>query len=67
LGNRIVLPVRSKKDDFKMCIECGDQLTNDNKYKYHGYVHSVCKICRTKKARSYAAKRKKALEGTKWF
>ena len=67
MGNRIILPTRIKKDDFRKCIKCNNELTRNNRYKYQGYVHSICRYCKTEHSKSYARKRKKALEGSKWF
>ena len=49
------------------CVQCKDKLDKDNMIKRDGVINNRCRSCLSKNVAKYNAKRKKALEGSKWF
>ena len=49
------------------CKQCKKKLDKDNVSKREGITNKRCRLCLSKNVRKYNQKRKKALEGSKWF
>ena len=49
------------------CLQCKDKLDKDNMSKRDGVVNNRCRVCLSKNVAKYNKRRKKALEGSKWF
>tara|TARA_Y100000356_G_C11034088_1_gene170022 strand:- start:230 stop:391 length:162 start_codon:yes stop_codon:yes gene_type:complete len=51
----------------KICSDCKDELTAENRNRAYGRTQMRCKPCNVKYQQKIHAKKKKALENAKWF
>ena len=64
---KVTLPVKREIYKKNNCKVCDIPLTKTTRYLNDGRISRKCKKCLVSEGRKYYAKRKKLLEGSKWF